>query len=112
MFDAATTGGLIFTAATGVDTNAIALVQAQVRGSGAGMEPPEGAVLRDGWWVYPGKLAPVPVLHLAVSGATGRGWQLCTATACVDLEVQMSAGGVLPPFITLSAQSRCRPAPR
>ena len=31
VFDAATTGGIIFTAATGVDANAIAQVQAQVR---------------------------------------------------------------------------------
>jgi hypothetical protein len=31
VFDAATTGGIIFTAATGLDANAIAQVQAQVR---------------------------------------------------------------------------------
>ncbi|TIT38538.1 MAG: DUF1850 domain-containing protein, partial [Mesorhizobium sp.] len=26
------------------------IVEARIKGSGAGMEPPEGAVLRDGWW--------------------------------------------------------------
>jgi hypothetical protein len=28
------------------------LMEARVKGSGAGMEMPEGAVLRDGWWHY------------------------------------------------------------
>jgi hypothetical protein len=85
------------------------LEEARVRGSGAGMEPAEGAVLRDGWWVYPGRLAPVAALQLAVSGATGRGWQLCTAGACIDLEAHMAAGGAAPQVIRLSADSRCRP---
>jgi hypothetical protein len=88
------------------------LDEARVRGSGAGMEPPGDAVLRAGWWVYPGHVAPVPALNLAVSGATGRGWQLCTAAGCVDLETQMSALGVAPQQITLSALSPCRPVVR
>ena len=47
------------------------------QGSGAGMEPPEGAVLKDGWWVYAPELPPQATLVLAASGATGEGWTLC-----------------------------------
>ncbi len=65
---------------------ALELVQARVRGSGAGMEPPEGAVLRDGWWVY-GRPLRLSMLRLAVSGATVDGWRLCTADqGCRELE--------------------------
>lgn len=56
----------------------LALVEARVRGSGAGMEPPEGAVLRDGAWRYRPDLPPLPALNLARSDATAD-WRLCTA---------------------------------
>lgn len=61
------------------------IVEARVKGSGAGMEPPEGAVLRDGWWSYRPKIGPRPILALAASGTTGAGWRLCTDQACMDL---------------------------
>ena len=41
--------------------------EARIRGTGAGMEPPEGAVLRDGVWRYRPKLGPLERLHLARS---------------------------------------------
>ena len=41
------------------------IVEARVKGSGAGMEPAEGAVLSDGWWVYAPKLPPQRKLVLA-----------------------------------------------
>ena len=47
------------------------IVEARVKGSGAGMEPPEGAVLKDGWWTYAPKIGPRPAVMLAASGATG-----------------------------------------
>lgn len=62
----------------------LALVEAGVKGSGAGMEPGEGAVLRDGWWVWPGNLQ-VPSIALGASGATGGGWRLCTDDGCREL---------------------------
>jgi hypothetical protein len=43
------------------------LLRAQVKGSGAGMEPPEGATLIDGWWSYAPALPPQPELTLAAS---------------------------------------------
>ncbi|TIW17730.1 MAG: DUF1850 domain-containing protein, partial [Mesorhizobium sp.] len=35
-----------------VSPTGLHVVEARVKGSGAGMEPPEGSVLREGWWVY------------------------------------------------------------
>ena len=35
-----------------IDGDALVLVEARIRGSGAGMDPPDGAVLRDGVWHY------------------------------------------------------------
>jgi len=61
------------------------IVAARVKGSGAGMEPPEGSVLKDGWWVYTPKLPVQPALVLAASGATGGGWRLCAGETCLDL---------------------------
>lgn len=73
------------------------LVQARVKGSGAGMEPPEGAVLSDGWWVYRPMLAPRASVTLAASGATPSAWSLCTPERCMDL------GATAGEPITLSA---------
>ncbi|RWN66780.1 MAG: DUF1850 domain-containing protein [Mesorhizobium sp.] len=61
------------------------IVEARIKGSGAGMEPPDGAVLRDGWWVYKPRMAPQRRLVLAASGATGEGWTLCTVQGCREL---------------------------
>ena len=48
------------------------IVEASVKGSGAGMEPPEGAVLKDGWWVYRPKISAQPVGHACGVGRDGR----------------------------------------
>lgn len=60
------------------------LLEWRLRGSGAGMEPGPGAVLRDGWWVSPGDLR-VSSLLLASSGATPSTWRLCADGTCHDL---------------------------
>ena len=49
------------------------------------MEPPEGSVLKDGWWVYVPTIGALPRLVLAASGATGKGWTLCTDERCFEL---------------------------
>jgi hypothetical protein len=59
---------------------------ARIRGSGAGMDPPDGAVLRDGVWHYRPALPPQPSVTLAASGFT--------------------------PDHTLCAQGRCQPLGR
>ena len=60
------------------------LLEFRLRGSGAGMEPGPGAVLRAGWWVSPGDLM-VPSLLLASSGATPSTWRLCADGVCHQL---------------------------
>ena len=61
------------------------IVEARVKGSGAGMDPPEGAVLKDGWWTYVPKIGARLVVRLAASGATGAGWLLCADRTCLEL---------------------------
>jgi hypothetical protein len=61
------------------------VVEARIKGSGAGMDPPENSVLKDGWWVYAPKVGPQHRLVLAASGATGSGWRLCTSEDCVEI---------------------------
>lgn len=58
------------------------IVEARVRGSGAGMEVPDGAVLRDGAWRYVPDLPPQTSLVLARSGATAGGWEICADGTC------------------------------
>ena len=61
------------------------IIEARVKGSGAGMDPPEGAVLKDGWWTYRPKSGARPRVRLAASGATGAGWLLCADRTCLEL---------------------------
>jgi len=60
------------------------LVQARVKGSGAGMEPPPEARLVDGWFQWAPNRAPLPELVLGNSGAAGE-WRLCSAGNCHTL---------------------------
>jgi hypothetical protein len=73
-----------------VEEGRMRLVEAAVKGSGAGMEPgPEGRFV-DGWWVWAPHSPPVPELILAASGETPSGWLLCGAE-CVTLGVEPGA---------------------
>jgi len=63
----------------------LVLTEARVKGSGAGMDPGEGARQVDGWWVWTPEGPPVPELALAASGATVSPWTLCTDAGCLDL---------------------------
>jgi len=63
------------------------LVEARVKGSGAGMEPPAGARLSDGWWIYRPHLPVQRRVVLAASGATVGGWRLCAAGGCREIGV-------------------------
>ena len=56
----------------------------RVKDSGAGMEVPSGAVLRDGWWHY--KPAAYALEKLTLTRSTYAGdYQLCWASACRTL---------------------------
>jgi hypothetical protein len=67
-----------------VEGDRLVLVEARIKGSGAGMEPPPGAVLQAGFWHYRPNLPPLPELELANSGATAD-WRLCAENWCKPL---------------------------
>lgn len=79
-----------------VSDAALTLDTARIRGSGAGMEPGESAVLKNGWWEWPGTLS-VPSLALAASGATGGGWTICTDGACSQIGAVPGAPLIIAP---------------
>ena len=57
------------------------LVAARIKGSGAGMEPPDDALLQGGVWHYQPRVAPMDHLMLAHSPYTA-GYELCTDGGC------------------------------
>lgn len=80
-----------------VEPAGLRLVEARIRGSGAGMEPGVDAVLENGWYVYRPRLPPQPSLLLAASGATREGWLLCSGGDCLTLgAVAGEAVGIAP----------------
>lgn len=68
-----------------IEDDGLRLTKAAVKGSGAGMEPGQGAQLKDGWWVWEPDLPLQPELYLAASGATGEAWRLCDKESCRDI---------------------------
>jgi hypothetical protein len=60
------------------------LVQARIKGSGAGMEPPPEARLIDGWFQWRPKPAALLEVVLGNSGAAGE-WRLCHGGSCRTL---------------------------
>lgn len=73
------------------------LTTARVKGSGAGMEPGDDAVLKDGWWEWSPQNPPIGELRLAASGATGGGWKLCHDGGCVELGAEAGDSVVITP---------------
>ncbi|GAB4172280.1 MAG: DUF1850 domain-containing protein [Rhodocyclaceae bacterium] len=67
-----------------IEASALVIEQARIRASGAGMEPPEGAVLKDGVWSYRPRLAAIERLRLAHSEFVA-GYELCAAGRCRSL---------------------------
>lgn len=67
-----------------IEAGQLVIDEARIRGSGAGMEPPADAILRNGVWHYRPPLPPQAALHLAHSPYT-TGYTLCTPTLCTPL---------------------------
>jgi len=67
-----------------VTAGGLEVVQARIKGFGAGMEPPPEARLVDGWFQWKPKRAPMPSVVLGNSGAAGE-WRLCGAGRCRTL---------------------------
>jgi len=74
------------------------LVEARVQGSGAGMEPGPKAVLKDGYWRWKPKLAPLERLILARSYYAAS-YRLCHEGNCEELKDKSPDE----PYIELSA---------
>ncbi len=66
-------------------TRRLVLVESRIRGSGAGMEPPEDAVLVEGVWRSRAKGLALEGLRLARSTHAGD-WELCLPAGCRTLE--------------------------
>jgi len=67
-----------------VTSAGLQLQAARIRGTGAGMEVPDGAVLRDGAWHYRPQLPALPLLRLGRTPEAGD-YQLCDAGGCRPL---------------------------
>lgn len=68
-----------------IEGSTLRLVEARVRGHGAGMEPPEGSRLdAQGVWHYVPAVKPLPTLRLANSAFTAP-YELCDAGRCRPL---------------------------
>jgi hypothetical protein len=57
------------------------LVLARIQSSGAGMDPPPQARLRDGWWSWRPSIAPLPEIVLTLSPFT-RDYEVCWRGQC------------------------------
>lgn len=67
-----------------IEGRQLTIVEARIRGTGAGMEPPADAVLRDGVWHYRPAIAPMDKLTLANSPFTAD-YELCSEGSCRPL---------------------------
>lgn len=77
-----------------VEAGKLRVTESRVQGSGAGMDPPEGSVFEDGWWVYRPALPPQEKLLLARSGATSGGWKICASGSCMEIGAEAAQAPV------------------
>ncbi|MFA7607984.1 MAG: DUF1850 domain-containing protein [Rhodocyclaceae bacterium] len=82
------------------------LLEGRIHGSGAGMEPPDGARLEQGVWHYPVNLR-LTQLSLAHSAYTA-GYELCVDGHCTALSDRLPGLPALPEQPTSIALWGCR----
>ncbi|HLS57896.1 MAG TPA: DUF1850 domain-containing protein [Zeimonas sp.] len=70
----------------------LSIVDARILGSGAGMEPPAGATLRDGVWHYRPAAATHERLRLTASRATDD-YRFCVGGRCTPLRELVGVTG-------------------
>ncbi|MEO8080623.1 MAG: DUF1850 domain-containing protein [Caldimonas sp.] len=87
-----------------VEGDRLRLVEARIRGSGAGMEPPPDSRFDNGVWHYDPHLAPLARLHLQVSPYTD-GYSLCVAGRCEPLAARLRLPAATTMVVTVSACS-------
>ena len=75
-----------------IEGERLRLTEARIQGLGAGMEPPAGAHLVDGWWTWQPALEPLPALRLTHSSYT-RDYLICWPNRCSPLSELAGAMG-------------------
>lgn len=88
---------------------ALALMEARVRGSGAGMEPPAGAELRDGVWHY--RVSRVVETLKLTHSAYAAPYELCTGGHCRPLADHLPGLEPQPAEAVVVTLRGCRQAP-
>lgn len=89
-----------------VTEEGLVIERASVEGSGAGMEIPAGAVLKNGAWVYSPDLPPLAIAHFADAGRGRDDWTICADEVCRKI------GDIVPAAGTTLAFYPCEePAP-
>jgi hypothetical protein len=73
-----------------VDHDRLVLAEARIQGMGAGMEPPAGARLANGWWTWRPTVPPLPALELSRSPYTSD-YDICFASRCAELGTLVGA---------------------
>jgi hypothetical protein len=68
----------------------LVITEARIQGSGAGMDPPDGAKLVDGFWRWKPNLPALPEVVMRRSGATAD-WQVCAGGRCRSLDELLPA---------------------
>lgn len=71
----------------------LVLETARIKGSGAGMEPPDDARLVDGWWQYHPANVRLSEIHLANHGGVAGAWRICTDGTCTALPADEASPG-------------------
>ena len=66
------------------------IVEARIESSGAGMDPPDGSKLVDGFWRGPPSLPPLHEVVMRRSGATAD-WHICIGGACKPMGAYLPA---------------------
>jgi hypothetical protein len=88
-----------------LEQDALRLVEARVRGTGAGMEPPAGSVLKDGAWRYTPSLPLLPRIALRHSPYVPP-YIVCAAGRCQPVDAWLPG---LPDDAVIDL-APCRPA--
>lgn|SRR6056300_942277 len=69
-----------------INNSNLEIVEARIKGSGAGMDPPENAVLKNGWYVYKPQIGQIKELNLSTSNTDLVNWKICFNGNCTVLE--------------------------
>ena len=79
-----------------VTSQGLVLVEARVKGTGAGMEITDDAYFKDGSWHYQPKLPTLPILRLGRTPEAGD-FELCFTQISGDIQCQTMSHWIGPP---------------